>query len=138
MDSKTDGKTSQFFFFSKRGKTEQFARHAKISQTPNSPCKISQTPNSPCKLREPPTSPPPEPLVLHIPPKRAKTSGLGESFRHAQPDPQAPTDSQCPSVIAPEAIIKRPMVTMPPIEGNSNCRARSYHSELYFDIEVMQ
>ncbi|RVW63647.1 hypothetical protein CK203_056907 [Vitis vinifera] len=30
------------------------------------------------------------------------------------------------------------MVTAPPIEGNSDCRARSFHSGLYFDIEAMQ
>ncbi|RVW18560.1 hypothetical protein CK203_101326 [Vitis vinifera] len=51
---------------------------------------------------------------------------------------EAPADSQRPSYIAPEAIIKRPMVTAPPIEGNSNCRARPFHSELYFDIEAMR
>ncbi|RVW22742.1 hypothetical protein CK203_099373 [Vitis vinifera] len=27
-----------------------------------------------------------------------------------------------------EAIIKRPMVTVPPIESNSHCRARPFHS----------
>ena len=30
------------------------------------------------------------------------------------------------------------MVTAPPIEGNSNCKARPFHSELYFDIEAMR
>ena len=30
------------------------------------------------------------------------------------------------------------MVIAPPIEGNSNYRARPFHSELYFDLEVMQ
>lgn len=55
-----------------------------------------------------------------------------------QPDSQGVGDSQHPSGIAPEAIIKRPMVTAPPIEGNSDCRARSFHSELYFNIEAMR
>ena len=41
----------------------------------------------------PSTSPPPEPLVRHTPTKRARTSGPGESSRHAQPDTQASTDS---------------------------------------------
>ena len=58
--------------------------------------------------------------------------------RHAQPEPHAPTDSQRPSSIAPKAIIKRPMVTAPPIEENSDYKARSFHSELYFDIEAMR
>lgn len=61
-----------------------------------------------------------------------------------QPDSQGVGDSQHPSgialeaIIAPEAIIKRPMVTAPPIKGNSDCRARSFHSELYFNIEAMR
>ena len=84
------------------------------------------------------TSPLPEPLVCRIPPKRARTSGPGESSRHSLPDPQAPTNSQRPFGISPKAIIKRPMVTAPPIEGNSNCKARPFHSELYFDIEAMR
>ena len=47
-------------------------------------------------------------------------------------------DSQHPSGIAPEAIIKRPMVTMPPILGNLDCRAKPFCSELYFDMEAMR
>ena len=31
-----------------------------------------------------------------------------------------------------------PMVTAQPIEGDSDCRARPFHFELYFDLEVMQ
>ena len=75
-------------------------------------------------IRRPPRSTPPEPSVRRIPPKRTRTLSPGESSRHAQPDPQA--------------IIKRPMVTVLPIEGNSDCRARLFHSELYFNIEDMR
>nr|CAN79126.1 hypothetical protein VITISV_032911 [Vitis vinifera] len=50
--------------------------------------------------------------------KRVRTSGPGESSRPSQPDPRAPIDSQCPSGMSPEAIIKGPMVTTPPIDGN--------------------
>ena len=32
----------------------------------------------------------------------------------------------------------RPMLTTSSIEGNSDCRARPFHSKLYFDQEVMQ
>ncbi|KAL6311736.1 hypothetical protein AAG906_022915 [Vitis piasezkii] len=88
--------------------------------------------------RRPPTSPPPEPSIHHIPTKRANTSSPRETSRHAQLDSQGPADTQHLSSIAPEAIIKRPTVTVPPIEGNSDCRARSFHSELYFDIEAMR
>ena len=90
------------------------------------------------ETRRPPTSPPPESSVRCTPTKRVWTSGPGESSRHAQPDPRAPTDPQRLSGISPKAIIKRPMVIAPPIEGNSNYRARPFHSELYFDLEVMQ
>ena len=69
--------------------------------------------------------------------KRARTSGLGESYRPSHPNSRAPTDSQIPSGMSPEAIIKRPMVTVPPIESNSDYRAQPFRSELYFDIEVM-
>eukprot|EP00261_Vitis_vinifera_P030642 XP_019071885.1 PREDICTED: uncharacterized protein LOC109121611 [Vitis vinifera] len=84
------------------------------------------------------TSPPPEPSVHRITPKRARTSGPRETSRQSRPQPQAPAGSQHPSDIAPEAIIKRPMVTVPPIEGNSDCRAKPFHFELYFDIEAMR
>ncbi|RVW77984.1 hypothetical protein CK203_048241 [Vitis vinifera] len=56
--------------------------------------------------RRPSTSPPPKPSIRRIPPKRAKTLGPKESFRHSQPDPRVPTDSQHPSGISPEAIIR--------------------------------
>ncbi|KAL6310793.1 hypothetical protein AAG906_017304 [Vitis piasezkii] len=48
------------------------------------------------------------------------------------------TDSQHPFDISPEAIIKRLIVTAPPIEGNSDCRVIPFHFELYFDIEAMR
>ena len=90
-----------------------------LSQAPEAPTIPSSkggVPSSPpwrkYATRRSPTSPPPEPSVRCIPPKKARTSGPGESSKHAQPDPQAPVDSQRPSGIAPEAIIKRPMVTV--------------------------
>ena len=98
-------------------------------------------PSSPPQQRyatwRPPRSPPPEPSVCKVPPKRARTLGPGESSRHPQPDLRTPTDSQIPSGIGQEAIVKRPMVTMPSIDGNYDCRAQPFHSELYFDIEVL-
>ena len=80
----------------------------------------------------------PESSVCCTPVKSARISGPRESFRPSQPDPQASADSQRPSGMSLEAIIKRPMVMAPPIEGNSDCRARPFHSELYFDLEVMR
>ncbi|KAL6345554.1 hypothetical protein AAG906_017281 [Vitis piasezkii] len=78
---------------------------------------FSPAPQRRYETRRPPTTSwattsHPESSVRRPLAKRAKTSGLRESSR---------------------SIIKRPMVTTPPIEGNSGCRARSFHSELYFD-----
>ncbi|XP_034694074.1 proteoglycan 4-like [Vitis riparia] len=54
-----------------------------------------------------------------------------------QAKPQAsqppPSEPQIQSETAPEVILRRPMLTQPPIEGNLDCRARPFHSELYFD-----
>ncbi|RVW98894.1 hypothetical protein CK203_033767 [Vitis vinifera] len=66
--------------------------------------------------------------------KRARTSGPDESSRASKP----PENSEVPYDMSPETIIRRPMVTTPPIEGNSDCRARPFHLELYFDQEAMR
>ncbi|RVW18416.1 hypothetical protein CK203_108482 [Vitis vinifera] len=71
-----------------------------LSQAPEAPTIPSSkggVPSSPpwrkYATRRSPTSPPPEPSVCRIPPKRARTSGPGESSRHAQFDPQALANS---------------------------------------------
>ena len=69
--------------------------------------------------------------------KKARVSGPRESSAPAQP--QLPTiESQIPSRMTPEVVIRQPMVTQPPIEGNLDCRARPFHSELCFDIETFR
>ncbi|RVW64037.1 hypothetical protein CK203_049410 [Vitis vinifera] len=40
--------------------------------------------------------------------------------------------------MTPKGIIRRPMVTQPLIEGNLDCRARPFHSELCFDRETFR
>ena len=40
--------------------------------------------------------------------------------------------------MTPKVIIRWPMVTQPPIEGNLDCRARPFHSELCFDRETFR
>ncbi|RVW13638.1 hypothetical protein CK203_088789 [Vitis vinifera] len=40
--------------------------------------------------------------------------------------------------MTPKGIIRRPMVTQPPIEGNLDCRASPFHSELCFDRETFK
>ena len=94
------------------------------------------------EMRRPPTTPVastscPKRSVRRPPAKKAKVSGLGESSTPPQPQPPA-TESQFPSGMTLEAIIRRPMVTQPPIEGNLDCRARSFHSELCFDMETFR
>ncbi|RVW76512.1 hypothetical protein CK203_053324 [Vitis vinifera] len=69
--------------------------------------------------------------------KRTKFSGPGEPSHAPQPEP--PTeDSRIPADIPLETVIRRPMIAGPPIEGNLDCRDRSFHSETYFDIEALR
>ena len=57
-----------------------------------------------------------------------------------KPQPSQPPaqESQIPLCMTPEVVIRRPMVTQPPIEGKLDCRARSFHSELCFDIATFK
>ncbi|KAL6348503.1 hypothetical protein AAG906_009963 [Vitis piasezkii] len=71
------------------------------------------------------------------PAKRTKFSGPGEPSHAPQPEP--PTeDPRIPVDMPPETVIRRPMIAGPPIEGNLDCRDRSFHSETYFDIEALR
>ncbi|RVW72117.1 Transposon Ty3-G Gag-Pol polyprotein [Vitis vinifera] len=58
----------------------------------------------------------------------------------AQPQELQPplSEPQISSGVAPEVIIRRPMLTQPPIEGNLDCRARPFHSKLCFDTSTFQ
>ena len=86
----------------------------------------------------------PQSSVRRPPAKKARILGPSESSRASQPEPPiathacAPADSEFPSDMSPGSIIRRAMLTAPPIEGNSDCRARPFHSELYFDQEAMR
>ena len=115
---------------------------SQASQALTVPSLKSEVPSRPSQrrysTRRPSISPPPEPLVRFVPPKRARTSGPGETSSQAPANSQALKDIQRPSGIVLEVIIKRPMVTTPPIPGNLDCRAKPFHSELYFDMEAMR
>ncbi|RVW25248.1 Transposon Tf2-11 polyprotein [Vitis vinifera] len=100
---------------------------------------------------EPATEPQPSqpasgsrPSQLSQPSQPASRSRLSQPSKPSQPalEPQPsrppPTDSQIPSGMTPEMIIKRPMLTQPPIEGNLDCRARPFHSELCFDVAAFR
>ena len=94
------------------------------------------------ETRRPPTTPRastlcPKRSIHHLPTKKAKVSGPGESSTPPQPQSSS-IESQIPSGMTPEAIIRRPMVTQPPIEGNLDYRARSFQSELCFDMETFR
>ncbi|RVW35638.1 hypothetical protein CK203_108155 [Vitis vinifera] len=48
------------------------------------------------------------------------------------------SEPQIPSGVAPEVLIRRPMLTQSPIEGNLDCRSHPFHSELCFDTATFQ
>ncbi|WKA13081.1 hypothetical protein VitviT2T_030414 [Vitis vinifera] len=97
----------------------------------------ASSPQNPFQASQALTVPSSEGRVPSSPPQRW-TSGLGETSSQAPANSQAPEDIQRPSGIAPEVIIKRPMVTTPLIPGNSDYRAKPFHFELYFDMEAMR
>ena len=77
------------------------------------------------ETRRPPTTPGastsrPKKSVRCPPIKKARVLGPGESS--APPQPQsAAIESQIPVGMTPKVIIRRPMVTQPPIEENLDC-----------------
>ncbi|RVW57787.1 hypothetical protein CK203_115161 [Vitis vinifera] len=86
----------------------------------------ASSPQNPFQASQALTVPSSEGRVPSSPPQRW-TSGLGETSSQAPANSQAPEDIQRPSGIAPEVIIKRPMVTTPLIPGNSDYRAKPFH-----------
>nr|CAN64622.1 hypothetical protein VITISV_015066 [Vitis vinifera] len=92
--------------------------------------------------RRPPTDPvppadQPKRPASRPPANRTKFLGPGEPSQTPQAEP--PTeDSQIPVGIPLETVIRRPMIAGPPIEGNLDCRDRSFHSETCFDVEALR
>ena len=118
------------------------------------PPPVADIPLSPpsrhCETRRPPTTP-------EASSSRAKKSGSRPLKKKARvsapidlsepsleppskPQPSQPPaiESQIPSGMTPEVVIRRPMVTQPPIDGNLDCRARPFHSELCFDTTIFR
>ena len=119
-------------------------------------------------LRQVATPPPAEPAPLSPPVRRYQTRSGGRppqkkarvvdsepidlteqspdpspepsSEPSAEPQPSQPplAESQIPSGIALEVLIRHPMVAQSPIEGNLDCRARPFHSELCFDTATFR
>ena len=94
-------------------------KKAKVSE----PIDLTESSSEP--ESEPTPSPPP---VKKSPPPAKKP----------QPSQTPTKESQIPSSMTPEVVIKCPMVTQPPIEGNLDCRVMSFHSELCFDIATFR
>ena len=115
----------------------------KPSQPLAVPPSVEGAPQSPplrrYETRRPPTtlgasSSRPKKSASCPPKKKARISAPVEPS-----EPQSPTtESHIPSRMTPEVIIRRPMVTRPPIEGNLDCRAKPFHSELSFDKETFR
>nr|CAN82875.1 hypothetical protein VITISV_035364 [Vitis vinifera] len=112
-------------------------------QAPAIPLSEGRTPSQ----RRYPTRRPPMDLVppadqaqrpaSRPPAKRTKFSGPGEPSHAPQAEPST-EEPRIPVEITPETVIRRPMIAGPPIEGNLDCRDRSFHSETYFDIEALR
>ena len=89
------------------------------------------------ETRRPPTTPGAgssraKKLGSHPPKKKARISApLEPSKPSSEPQPPA-IESQILSGMTPEVVIRRPMVTQPPIKSNLDCRARPFHSEFCF------
>ncbi|KAL6340556.1 hypothetical protein AAG906_010464 [Vitis piasezkii] len=89
---------------------------------------------------------PPRPLVVPPPVEDAPMSPPsrryetrrpptpGQIFPELKPQPSQPpaTESQIPSSMTPKVVIRRPMVTQPPIKGNLDCRATLDDSQGFF------
>ena len=69
-------------------------------------------------------------------PKRARTSGQGESSTsrpRAPPSPPYQGFSGAPD-LSPASIIRKPYFPCDLIPGNVDCRERDFHGEVYYDL----
>ena len=90
-----------------------------------------------------PIDPPhPRPVRRPPPPKRAKTSGPGESSQ-SQPQvlPQSPPPqgASASTPLSPGSILSavmRPLFLYAPIEGNTDCSNKDFHNEHFYDIST--
>ena len=97
-------------------RTTPGASSSRAKNSGSRPPKKKATVSAPIDLLEPSSEPPSEP----------------------QPSQPPATESQIPSSMTLEVIIRRPMVTQPPIEGNLDYRARPFHFELCFDTTTFR
>nr|CAN74956.1 hypothetical protein VITISV_043981 [Vitis vinifera] len=76
--------------------------------------------------------------VSRPPKKKARISAPLEPLEPSSEPQSLAIESHIPFGMTPEVIIRRPMVTQPPIEGNLDCRSRSFHSELCFNKDTFR
>nr|CAN77130.1 hypothetical protein VITISV_022657 [Vitis vinifera] len=98
---------------------------------------------TPSQCRHPTRRPPTDPVspaakakrpASRPPAKRAKFSDPGEPSQTPQAEPPI-EDSQIPVGVPLETIIRQPMIVGPPIEGNLDCRDRSFYSKTWYHME---
>ncbi|RVW58847.1 hypothetical protein CK203_101787 [Vitis vinifera] len=89
--------------------------------------------SEPIDLTDSSSEPESEPTPSPPPTKRSHPPA-----KKPQPSQTPARESQIPSGMTPEVAIRCPMVTQPPIEGNLDCKARPFHSELCFDITTFR
>ena len=84
----------------------------------------------------PPAPSHPRPARRAPPPKRARTSGPGESFTSRPRSPPSPPYQGITgaSDLSPASIIRRPYFPCDPIPGNVDCRGRDFNGEVYYDL----
>ena len=84
----------------------------------------------------PPAPSHPRPAQRAPPPKKARTSGLGESSTLRPQVPPSPSYQGIAeaSDLSPASIIRRPYFPYSPIQGNVDCRGRDFHREVYYDL----
>ncbi|RVW81609.1 hypothetical protein CK203_049456 [Vitis vinifera] len=99
---------------------------------------LSASPPSRCLDQHSPPSEAPLRHLLRPPPFPPSEGGTPSQLRAIPGTSGGPPtkDSQVPVGIPLKTVIRRPMIVGPPIEGNLDCRDRSFHSETWFDIEL--
>ena len=113
----------------RRSLTIAGASSSKGQKSGTDPPKKKAKVSEPIDLIESSSDPESEPTPSPSPAKK-----FPPPAKKPQPSQTPAKESQIPSGMTPEVAIRCPMVTEPPIEGKLDCRARPFHSELYFDI----
>ncbi|RVW28486.1 hypothetical protein CK203_113666 [Vitis vinifera] len=103
--------------------------HKSGTNPPKKKAKVSE----PIDLTESSLEPESEPTPSPQPAKKSSPPA-----KKPQPSQTPAKESQIPLGMTPDVVIRRPMVTQPPIEGNLDYKARPFHSELCFDIATFR